>query len=445
MEEIDYQAIDEKIKFVEIAFAKLSADASDLQRKLILEIERKFIALLESNNGRLVYNSKNISLSSAISKIFNTLVSDNLQSSASTIAKSVERMNALNQKYYGQYEAKNGEISRISSTVQGLVDARLGIAGDGSFSKNGFLDSFVRDESLRNQLRQSALKAISQGDSFESLARQYREKILGNENLQGAFERYYKTYLFDTLQQVDRFQSKKYAEELGLSYAKYQGGLIENSRPFCRKRNNKVFSVKQMQSWATKNGEPNPETLSAEEMKGLPRTGYNPEIDMGGYNCRHHITYISDTEAEKQNPGITKEEEQKLKNQPGAKTKEEPEEDLKQVRKSALPILREKYLFKTVNNSSLNKPIYINSAGIDKVLSQKSNHKVEVINSVKNDLIRLIERAEFITSAPDNQHRPDIKKYLYMKVIIGGKEKVMVLREYRNGKIAFYSITDKKK
>jgi hypothetical protein len=78
-----------------------------------------------------------------------------------------------------------------------------------------------------------------------------------------------------------------YAERLGLKYAVYSGTLEEDSRPFCVARVNKVYSLGEIQSWRNL------------KFQGKPKIGYEPVYDCGGFNCRHHLSWISDEIAEK--------------------------------------------------------------------------------------------------------------------------------------------------
>lgn len=63
-------------------------------------------------------------------------------------------------------------------------------------------------------------------------------------------------------------------------YAIYQGGLIQDSRQFCKERNNKVFTKAEIESWKELEWEGKPEN-------------YDPFINVGGTGCRHTLDWIS--------------------------------------------------------------------------------------------------------------------------------------------------------
>ncbi|HEY3387541.1 MAG TPA: hypothetical protein VGK46_13585, partial [Saprospiraceae bacterium] len=98
----------------------------------------------------------------------------------------------------------------------------------------------------------------------------------------------------DPYVKVDRFIGKKYATALELTYAIYQGGTIGTSREFCIERNNKVFSRDEIAAFGTPQDEFGGYTdKAAGEFQGKTDP-YEPFEDLGGYNCRHFLSFVSD-------------------------------------------------------------------------------------------------------------------------------------------------------
>jgi hypothetical protein len=79
---------------------------------------------------------------------------------------------------------------------------------------------------------------------------------------------------------------------LGLKWFIYQGSNIKTTRPFCRKKAGKVFSVEEAAKWRN-----DPDLVG----KSSAAT-YNPLLERGRYNCRHHIGYISERLAKRLAP-----------------------------------------------------------------------------------------------------------------------------------------------
>jgi hypothetical protein len=61
---------------------------------------------------------------------------------------------------------------------------------------------------------------------------------------------------------------------------------MEDSRPWCIKHGNKVFSRTEIEGWKN------------QEWAGKNKF-YDPFSDCGGYNCRGHWSWISDVVAKK--------------------------------------------------------------------------------------------------------------------------------------------------
>lgn len=70
-------------------------------------------------------------------------------------------------------------------------------------------------------------------------------------------------------------------KEVGLKHAVYSGGLIKESRQFCITRNGLAFTEEEIMSWID---EDFPEKWD----------GYNPITDLGCYNCRHRLDWITE-------------------------------------------------------------------------------------------------------------------------------------------------------
>ena len=121
--------------------------------------------------------------------------------------------------------------------------------------------------------------------SLAEFRRRFRQLFVPGRFGPGILQRHWKTNTFDLFQRLDRAIQLEYANELGLNFAIYSGTIIETSREFCIARTGKVFSREQIAGWATLN------------FSGKPKL-YEPFTDCGGHNCRHHLSFVSDTVAE---------------------------------------------------------------------------------------------------------------------------------------------------
>lgn len=172
---------------------------------------------------------------------------------------------------------------------------RLGIDEEWKPMRKGFLDDLVRNRAARDEVKKLVAKGVSGGIPMHKLEKALRVKVQGTKNTAGVLEKSIGGFVLDAYQVADRVTAREFATRLGLRYFIYSGGLIETSRPFCRKRNNKVFTTEEAErDW------PKDSTLprtKAEKEAGGPPADYSPLEDCGRWNCRHRIMYIDEQAA----------------------------------------------------------------------------------------------------------------------------------------------------
>ena len=101
------------------------------------------------------------------------------------------------------------------------------------------------------------------------------QTIYGRDRLGNNFRRYATQIVQDSLMGFDGQFAKYRADELGLNHYKYSGTTVRDSRDFCRRNVNKVYSEEEIRRiWSTQtwNG----------------KAQGDPFVVRGGYNCRHH-------------------------------------------------------------------------------------------------------------------------------------------------------------
>ena len=138
---------------------------------------------------------------------------------------------------------------------------------------------------VRDQIAAYVNNAIAQKAGKTAFTKGFKDLITTNKDGVGAMQKYFKTYVHDTIYQLKRTNDDYMAEQLGLNYAVYQGTVIDTTRDFCAARVGNVYSRDEIARWATLNYPYFP-------------TPYDPFIDMGGYNCRHWYDWVSDEVAE---------------------------------------------------------------------------------------------------------------------------------------------------
>lgn len=193
------------------------------------------------------------------------------------------------------FTAENGggaDTEKVVKEVENSLLAEYGITSAGSIAGEGYLADIIKDTAVKRNFRQGLVK-FGLGDTKlskkdKALLEQF---IKGDGSNYGIFESFYAkadksgSRIFDIYQKADRLAQNEFATGLKMQAAIYVGGTMTSSREFCIERNGKIFLRSEIDSW---------ETL---KFKGKPEIDYVPAIDLGGFNCRHHLSWISNATA----------------------------------------------------------------------------------------------------------------------------------------------------
>ena len=265
---------------------KLTAKIERAQNKLFKYITDTFLPSLETDaNEALVPTDKMLFIPSRLDSYYDQFNEEELKPIVSTFASDITKLLKYNQKYYDGVKPSD-EHGQIKESVLGA----LGIA-DGNITGGSLLYGVISDRSAIANIKSTIMTAISTGLAITALKIILKQTITKQGG--GLVKSLFNDRLPDPYVKVDRFIGQKYQVALKLNYAIYQGGTIGTSRDFCIERNNKVFSREEIAKFGT----------SADKWGGYEDNNgnfqgktnpYEPFQDLGGYNCRHFLTYISD-------------------------------------------------------------------------------------------------------------------------------------------------------
>lgn len=277
------------------------AKEDDAALKRILYIEERQAALIkaaESLQGSLltrlsaVVSAIQRSPDAAIDAVFDDFSRNEAAKVIGRFAKDIVGIGKLNAEYFGAVaDLSDKDFKAIQSTAEDYLLKRFGLGRNGKPVRNGFLESFVTDPTLRRSVKQYAYRTKGSGAGLQEFTKGLGDLLSGQGQQAGPIVRYYKTYALDTYQQADREIQEQAAERLGMSAFLYAGGLIKSSRKFCIDKNGKVFTRDEALAWKEL------------EFDGKP-TNYDPLRDLGGYGCRHHKNYITDKMAKRRRPEL---------------------------------------------------------------------------------------------------------------------------------------------
>lgn len=254
-----------------------------LQRALWREILEAFGELFGTDGKRLARGTKNVSASLAkLERLLDRFEGVQIAGELRLFAAELIEVGGLTVEYY---EATDGRAkARAIEKSLNLLRAVIGIDGAGALIAGGYLDRLGKTEAARELLRSYVVNSIVSGRSLFDFRNGFRELIVGNPDTDGALQRYWRQYAYDTYNKAHEVVNVSMADELNMSHFIYQGSIIPTSRQFCRKRAGKVFTRAQADTWKNDPDLIDPKTKDT----------YNPLIERGRYNCRHWINWISE-------------------------------------------------------------------------------------------------------------------------------------------------------
>lgn len=261
---------------IEAVNKALEDKVEENQRSLLrLFMEQITDKLVFNKENRVINNQQNRTLLLGVDNLFAKYIKDSNPQLLSTILGGVMSVLDFNAKYYSNLAEKT-KLNPIKDKIKANIGAWLGIDNNKTLA-NGYLDTLVKSEGVKNDLKQSVMKMVYGQEGYESAKKGISRLIEGDKDNLGALQKYHRNFTYDLYSQIDRATAKSYADDLKFEFATYEGGIIKTSREFCKERNGKVFHKS--------------EIIKFDPLKAK-QPNYNPFTDLGGYGCRHHLNWI---------------------------------------------------------------------------------------------------------------------------------------------------------
>lgn len=306
------ELLDRKQELINRNTDRLNASIVRLQSKLMDSIVDEVILELDVVDGIIQDTPKNYRLIASLDKVFDAFSVEQMKVLLPQLSSSTSAITALNNDYF-LMTATESVLKRFDKVVEAakeLTDIRFGLRGD-KFIRGGPIEEVI-SQFGGTEVKQIMSKAVSGNLNKRDFIKQLRGFVTGTEEKAGISERKWKQFAYDIYQQYDATYNKKVAEEFGMEYFIYQGGLIDDSRDFCAAHNNKVWTTEEAKTWPTwtpNQGEYPPGwEVKAKVVSETPGymnyPGYDPLVDRGGYNCRHQLGFISEELAYKLRPDL---------------------------------------------------------------------------------------------------------------------------------------------
>ena len=287
-----------KTDFIRQRQALMRKNISIAEKNLYDQITKKILDNLDLDGDLINSNGRNLNLASEVDSIYKEFNRKDYTNILKQFSKDLSKVASLNTDYFKAAidDTAPKRFDSVSKEVKAFMSKRIGLNAKDEIVKGGYLDRLVTDESLKNKIKKSIIKGVTNRQPVEALIKQLQTTIVGNPDIDGGLVKHFSQNMHDTYNQFDRTTSKIFAEKLDLRFFIYQGGKIQSSRQFCINHDNKCYTVQEAEKWKSLIGTKNGPIADKDD--------YNPLIDCGGYNCRHSLDFISNSLAKKYRPDL---------------------------------------------------------------------------------------------------------------------------------------------
>ena len=180
--------------------------------------------------------------------------------------KSFTSLQGLTGSYFNELGAKSSINDRIFNRAE--------------IASNAFIDEIFDNTEIQKSLQATIRNAITSNAPYTASKELITSQIKGTEKKLGLIEGYQYRNGIEEFQTYTRSLDEQFSQELRLNYAIYAGTEIKTTRHFCDSRINNVYNRETINSW------------NDLQFQGK-KDNHIMVIDLGGYNCRHDLNWVS--------------------------------------------------------------------------------------------------------------------------------------------------------
>lgn len=257
--------LDDKISNLEVIPDRFTSSVDRLRPQIIRQIT-EFILTLESQGGKLVLNEANLAilgnLTDALEGVLFESESEYL-TALSEFVGSIKNQADLSNAYYGE-NFRNFQIIERYQTV----------LNNSQFQTIELFNKITVEQELTSKLKRTISNAMVSGEPLRSLFGEI-DRIVAEDGL----TQYTKTWARTAYAVSDRQYTATIDQELGVEWYEYVGGIIKNTRDFCKERAGFIFHKSEIESW--------PALDWQGKIQGT--TSQTIYTNLGGWNCIHFL------------------------------------------------------------------------------------------------------------------------------------------------------------
>ena len=272
-----------RLKEIEGYEGNLKRSLTRLERTLFAELTKNILGKLSLEDRNVKYNFTNLNLIDSISKVVDVIQEKGISQVSKNYIRDINKIfNSVDKQYRPFTTAST--IKALKVKQNRAIGKALGVVED-KITTGGFLEEVFDLTPVAADLKRELFRASVGEIDIDVLKRNIKDIVVSGDKL-GVLNKKVFNQLNDSFAQVDRAKQKFYSQDLKLQAFIYFGSEIKATRDFCSRRIGKTFLADEFEK----------DARAAGNFQGRPRN-YNPLVDLGGYNCRHSLLYITNREA----------------------------------------------------------------------------------------------------------------------------------------------------
>ena len=287
--------VNKRINYIDKSLGASWTEMETIQKELTLLILKSYVNKFDIEDGVLKFNTKNLNLINELDSIFDVFAKRYSNKIFKDVGQKMLDMAVFSEEYFAKFGAKESTFRSIAGKLD-VIAKRVGVTPEGTLIKNSYLDRLATAPQFKEQLKDYVAKGLAEKTSLRDFQKGFGDLIEGSKEVDSNLLKYWKTETHDSFFAVSRSNDDIFAQALGMEFFVYLPGSIKTSRPFCKGGHDvnlkKGIDIK----FEPKVGQCF-HRLDAEKWRNIEWTGkkhpYNPIADMGGWNCRHTASWIS--------------------------------------------------------------------------------------------------------------------------------------------------------
>ena len=257
---------------------KLQRKIAGIQKRVYSSTLNRLSVLRYDKDGLLSFNVKNITTVNRIAVAIEKQMQKEERTVLKWLVRNLLKLFKLNVKYFSSLDPRSEQREQ---QILFRVMLRYGYnTKSRKLTNSGVLTALNQSTAVSSRISQQISQSLAAKMPMKQFKTNFRTFFVNPAGL-GVIESQFNRFAQDIFQDFDRETQRTYADELKLNYAIYSGTEIKTTRDFCEARINNIYSRKEIAKWNSK------------DWKGK-RKGVPVEVQCGGYNCRHHFSFISD-------------------------------------------------------------------------------------------------------------------------------------------------------